>query len=61
VRKMRSIKCNGFRTFRFESYNCAHDVYPEHRTEALRWFASGLGSSATLRPKSDFDAFFKEP
>ena len=53
---------NGFRKVRFESYQGAHDVYPEHTTEALQWFieqSASVGASRT--PKSGFDSFFKKP
>lgn len=58
----RSMKNNGFRNVRFESYPGAHDVYPPHTTEALRWFLAGPASGATPTPKkSDFESFFKKP
>lgn len=57
----RSMKSNGFRNVRFESYQGAHDVYPPHTTEALQWFVTAATSGgATPMPKSSFDSFFKK-
>ncbi len=55
----RSIKSNGFRKVRFESFEGAHDVYPPHTTEALRWFLETAAQTGPT-PKSGFDSFFKK-
>ena len=59
----RSMKSDGFRHVRFESYDGAHDVFPPHTTEALQWFLTSASASAngTPAPKSNFDRFFKKP
>ncbi len=56
-----SMNHHGFRNVRFASFEGAHEVYPAHTTEALRWFVAGPGPSATSTPKSDFEKFFKKP
>jgi predicted esterase len=57
-----SMKGSGFRQVRLESFPGAHDVYPVHTSEALKWFASeSAGPSATPRPTSSLDTFFKKP
>ena len=45
----RSMKSNGFRKVRFESYPGAHDVYPAHTTDALQW---SMARSVRRRPKT---------
>jgi len=57
----KSMKFSGFRNVRFETYEGAHDVYPQHTTEALRWFIASSSGGASPSPHFDFDKFFKKP
>ena len=57
----KSMKFSGFRKVRLETYPGAHDVYPQHTTEALQWFIASSASGASPSPSSDFDKFFKKP
>ena len=59
-----SLRGNGFRKLRLESFDGAHVVHEPHVGEALRWFvaqASGASAagSATPRP-SELDSFLKK-
>ena len=57
----KAMKFSGFRKVRLESYPGAHDVYPQHTTEALQWFIGSSPGGASPSPASDFDKFFKKP
>lgn len=57
----KTMKFNGFRKVRLENYPGAHDVYPQHTTEALQWFIASSAGGASPSPASDFDKFFKKP
>ncbi|MBA2434366.1 MAG: hypothetical protein M3480_02480 [Verrucomicrobiota bacterium] len=54
----RSLKSDGFRKVRFESYPGAHEGFPEHTTAALQWSLSqtaGSGATPTrLLPSTSF-------
>ncbi len=57
-----SLRGTGFQKVRLESFDGAHDIYPPHIGEALRWFVaeSSKSSGTAARPASDFDKFFKK-
>ncbi len=58
-----SLRGGGFYKVRLESHDGAHDVYPPHVNEALRWFiaqASPAKAAPGSSPSSDFDKFFKK-
>lgn len=57
-----SLKRTGFKAVRLESFDGAHDIYPPHIGEALRWFvAQSSATSATPTPgNSELDKFFKK-
>ena len=55
-----SLKGTGFQKVRLESHSGAHDVYPPHITEALKWFVAQSGSGPKPSPSSAFDTFFKK-
>ncbi|MDQ6859862.1 MAG: glycogen-binding domain-containing protein [Verrucomicrobiota bacterium] len=57
-----SLKHTGFKAVRLESFDGAHDIYPPHISEALRWFvAQSSGTAATPTPgNSELDKFFKK-
>ena len=57
----KSLQGTGFRKVRLESFDGAHDIYPPHITEALKWFvAQSTGAAPKPSPSSDFDKFFKK-
>ena len=59
-----SLRGSGFRKVRLESFDGAHEVYPPHVGDALRWFiaqsATSLTSSTPSPQNSEFDKFFKK-
>ncbi|HEX8680280.1 MAG TPA: hypothetical protein VF683_09990 [Chthoniobacterales bacterium] len=56
-----SLRHNGFRKVRLESFDGGHDIYQPHIWEALRWFiAQSSGApAATPRPSSGLDSLKK--
>src|SRR5207249_2945092 len=57
---MSSMKASGFHKVRLETYPGAHDPYPPHTTEALKWFLAEAAKSSSTKRESDFDKFFKK-
>ena len=61
----RSLQGTGFHKVRLETFNGAHEIYPPHISEALRWFIAQTGPSSTTQSasrSSDFEKFFhKKP
>jgi hypothetical protein len=58
-----SLRGGGFYKVRLESHDGAHEVYPPHVNEALRWFmaqASTTKAAPGSSSSSDFDKFFKK-
>src|SRR5581483_286075 len=56
---MNSLKATGFKV-RLESHDGAHDIYPPHIGEALRWFIAQSSAGAPAKRETDFDKFFKK-
>ena len=55
-----SLRGTGFQKVRLESHPGAHDIYPPHIAEALKWFISQSSGRPKPSPSSSFDTFFKK-